>query len=273
MELLHTFTAFDFETASYAWNSVCQLGICRVENSKIVYWESFLIRPPENYYTYRNIAIHGITPDRTHYSPCFPDVWKQVKHLYENELVVAHNASFDMGCLRKTLEYYQLPLPELRVECTYRMSKMKLSLMCERLNIELKKHHDAKYDAYACAMGYLKMKSGVQIMLPKIATEPVIKANPAQYCLNPDSLFYGKRIVFTGVLNQFDRTEASAIVSRIGAKVTTSISRKTDFVIAGAGAGPVKLRKVEEYRNIGYSIKILLEEEFLSVLEREEERS
>tara|TARA_B100000989_G_scaffold106585_1_gene78109 strand:- start:12 stop:2075 length:2064 start_codon:yes stop_codon:yes gene_type:complete len=75
------------------------------------------------------------------------------------------------------------------------------------------------------------------------------------------SPIYGKIIVFTGTLEKMSRNEAKARAEEFGARVTGSISQKTDFVIAGSKSGT----KVEKAAALG--IKILNEKEWLSILD------
>ena len=75
-----------------------------------------------------------------------------------------------------------------------------------------------------------------------------------------ESKFLGKTFVFTGSLEKFSRKDAQSMVEKLGARASTSISTKTDFLIAGPGAGS-KLKKAEEL-----NITIMTEDEFLNLI-------
>ncbi|MEE2934152.1 MAG: NAD-dependent DNA ligase LigA [Pseudomonadota bacterium] len=75
------------------------------------------------------------------------------------------------------------------------------------------------------------------------------------------SPIYGKIIVFTGTLEKMSRNEAKARAEEFGARVTGSISQKTDFVVAGSKPGT----KVEKAAALG--VKILNEKEWLTMLD------
>lgn len=72
-----------------------------------------------------------------------------------------------------------------------------------------------------------------------------------------ENLFKDKTVVLTGTLTQMGRNEAKALLQQLGAKVSGSVSSKTDFLIAGDAAGS-KLAKAQEL-----NITVLTEEEFL----------
>lgn len=75
-----------------------------------------------------------------------------------------------------------------------------------------------------------------------------------------ENLFKDKTVVLTGTLTQMGRNEAKTLLQQLGAKVSGSVSSKTDFVIAGDAAGS-KLAKAQEL-----NIPVLTEEEFLEQL-------
>jgi DNA ligase (NAD+) len=77
-----------------------------------------------------------------------------------------------------------------------------------------------------------------------------------------DSAFSDKTIVLTGRLSSLSRDDAGELVRRLGGKVAGSVSKNTDYVVAGEVAGS-KLRKANEL-----GIKILGEEEFLALASR-----
>jgi DNA ligase (NAD+) len=74
------------------------------------------------------------------------------------------------------------------------------------------------------------------------------------------SIFLGKIFVLTGTLPTLTREEATAKIEALGGKVTGSVSKKTDYVLAGAEAGS-KLTKAQEL-----DVKIINEKEFLDMM-------
>lgn len=81
-------------------------------------------------------------------------------------------------------------------------------------------------------------------------------------CEHRDTCFYNKKVVFTGDLNGWDRPTAASLLQLLGADVNTSISRKTDIVVIGPGAGPAKLEKIIDLLADGVCITLMNERIF-----------
>jgi len=89
-------------------------------------------------------------------------------------------------------------------------------------------------------------------LLAEITVEPMEK-------VAKDSPVAGKIVVFTGSLEKMTREEAKAMAERLGAKAAASVSKKTDYVVAGPGAGS-KLKEAQKF-----GVKVLSEDEWLKL--------
>lgn len=78
------------------------------------------------------------------------------------------------------------------------------------------------------------------------------------YNIKEDSVFFNKRIVITGTFNDFSRDELTEKLTKLGAKVSGSVSSKTDFVLCGENAGS----KLQKANDLG--IKVLFENDFIN---------
>ena len=75
-----------------------------------------------------------------------------------------------------------------------------------------------------------------------------------------ETFFSGKTVVLTGSMARYSRDEAGALVEKLGGRISSGVSGKTDLLIAGEKAGS-KLTKAEKL-----GVRILSEEEFLREL-------
>ena len=113
---------------------------------------------------YWNIRVHGIHPEDTANAPNFPHVWQQLLPLLEETpILVAHNAAFDMTCIRRSLQLYGLDKPKADYFCScltarriYDFPCNKLDYLCQQFEITGGTHHRAGDDAEMCARLFLR---------------------------------------------------------------------------------------------------------------------
>lgn len=261
------FVAIDFETANEKRNSACSLGICKVENNMVVEKKYWLIKPPEMRFLPQNTWIHGIYPEDVQNEKNFKELWEEISPYLEGNLLIAHNASFDMSVLRSLFDYYSIDVPYIKYACTVILSKNhisgvknhKLNTLADFVGYKFK-HHHALEDANACAniMIYisqllnindllsLNLKGGITLgeiysggytpCSSLIKTKmKVTKSEALSFVsINQNTdYFIDKIIVFTGPLNSMKRHEASSIINRLGGTVGGSVTKKTEILITG----------------------------------------
>ena len=154
------FIAIDFEIANEEMDSACSIGLAYVENNQVVKTDYYLIKPPVLRFNERFVAVHGITADDVREEPTFDQVWDKLKDKLENQLLIAHNAQFDMSVLHSCLVKYGLPIPTLRYADSISIStaacrgegiRQSLKARTARFGVKLEDHHNAGADAIACA--------------------------------------------------------------------------------------------------------------------------
>jgi DNA polymerase III subunit epsilon len=152
------FVVIDFETANQRPSSACQLGAVVVRDGRIIDEWSWLIRPPSRYFSRHNIAIHGIHPEDVEDAPDMEQVWSELQPVLEGQVVVAHNARFDLNVLIHSLASRDVACPGLEFQCTRVLARAAwpgrssygLKPLGTSLGIDFK-HHDALEDARCCA--------------------------------------------------------------------------------------------------------------------------
>ena len=245
-----------------------------------------------------NIAIHGIRTNHVRNAATFEDIYHDMLAFIDNNLLLAHNTSFDMYALNDSFKKYNLDIPELDYLCTYRLSKAlyqlpsyRLNMMAEHFNIDNSNHHHALNDAMVCAyiaMEIIKDKNQdlihiceeSQFELGNLRRNGFVKKrsykNSFQIHHNPElhdfnHIFYNKNICFTGMLKLYTRKEAAQIVSDLGAQFENSLNKNTDYLVVGglekilASPGKSKsskLLKAEQFISQGVDIDILSEDDF-----------
>lgn len=270
------FVALDLETANYQRHSICEIGLTIVRDSQIVDSKSWLVKPENNYYDDFNTYLHGITPQMTKKSPSFKEVWVEVEPYLTNQIVVAHNTSFDMYSLRDSFDEYGISYPTFQHLCSCRLAKYtfpnsysySLSPLCEAMNIEFDQHHRAESDSVACAKVFMKclelsgtssieeLESKYQFnrgyfspneFKPQLSTATYririseIKGNPE--LIDEGSYFYGKEVCFTGSFVYGSRETLLQKIADIGGIPKNNVTKKTNILVVGQ----------QDYKKVGDS--------------------
>ncbi len=301
------FTALDFETANSHRGSPCAVGVTRVRAGVVAETFATLMRPPSefDYFQPWNTLIHGITADHVRDAPTFGALWPQLLDFVGDDLVVAHNASFDLGVVREACTASRLQWPAWRYACTlvlarqtYDLLSYSLPFVTEAAGLSQLNHHVACADAEAAALVMLDIanrsscmtldellakhdvRSGV--LHPKMwsGCRRVVSAGrrrppEANADADPDHPLFGEVVVFTGALQTMTRSVAWENVAFVGGQPMPNPTRRTTILVEGL-QDPSRFRpgmtlsaKAEKARILranGYPIEIMGEPEFLALL-------
>ncbi len=167
-----TYVVFDVETTglSAVYDTIIELAAVKIRNGEIIdRFESFA--NPHHRLSATTIDLTGITDDMVANAPNVDEVLRNFKDWAEDDILVAHNASFDMGFLNvgykqllgsgkavnpviDTLELGRFLYPE--------MKSHRLNTLAKKFDIELTQHHRAIFDAEATGYLLLRMLKDAQ---------------------------------------------------------------------------------------------------------------
>jgi len=268
-DLPSDFVTIDFETANRNICSPCSVGVVVVKSNQIVDSFEQLIKPHRKYSSFDefNISIHGITPEMVKNAPEFDEIMEVLTPLIRDNVVAAHNMSFDSSVLYQTCKIYGYEVPACRTMCSMCISRLaypklmshRLNIVCKYLGIDLD-HHCACSDAAASAKIILDaklnhrneiIKSGYSFgyinnsghWTPQISHKKVSEKNVSEDTVSlPDdwarkaateSVLKDKEVVFTGELKSMPRKTAFAVVEKAGGRASDTINKNTEFLVMG----------------------------------------
>lgn len=174
------FAVFDVETPNRANDRMSAIGITLIDNGKISD-EFYSLVDPETSFDYFNTKLTGISKETVKDAPTFREVWQDIEPYLSSGILVAHNAVFDMGVLKRCLNDYSIGWKNsARYLCTVQMGRKlvsgishKLDVMCEYYGIALDHHHAAS-DSRACAEILLRYIQGGADINAFIKTYPLM---------------------------------------------------------------------------------------------------
>ena len=303
------FTAIDFETANSYRGSPCAVGLVKVRDGEAVNERRWLIRPPErvDYFDAFNTALHGIDAEMVRDAPRWHVVLPAIVDYIGDDVVVAHNAGFDIGVIRYACAVDNIDWPEMRFLCTMVTARRALSLPSYRLpfvaeacGFEMGEHHDPLADAHGVVgvvkalaadagvadlaelaaahhMSIGRMSSGIYTGSVAVGTGSrnftPIEVNPDA---DPDGYLYGRVVVFTGTLMSMTRDIARQECARVGAIPEQNTTKKTNVLVVGDFNPAVlrpgsnvtgKARKAFDLQDKGQLIEVMTEDDFIRCLD------
>lgn len=107
---------------------------------------------------------------------------------------------------------------------------------------------------------YCRSEEGRQIF-EQLANAGVLLTTSQEDSVDHSGVFAGKTLVVTGTLEHYSRDEIERLIAKLGGKASGSVSKKTDYLVAGQAAGS----KLEKAKELG--VKVLSEEEFRALAE------
>lgn len=275
------FTAIDFETANSYRGSPCSVGLVKVRGGLIVDEQHWLIRPPEaaDWFAPFNVSLHGITPEMVATAPRWREILPRLLDFVGSDVLVAHNAGFDIGVMRYACAADNIEWPRVSFLCTlvlgrraYRLPSYRLPFVAEACGATLLDHHDALADARAVA----GIVDGMARAAEVATLEELAKAHHVvigrmesgiyrgSVCVSsggggsrlvrpdvnadadPDGYLYDRVVVFTGSLMSMTRQLAWEAVAKVGGIPEPNTTKRTNVLVLG-DFNPANLRPGATY--------------------------
>lgn len=172
-----TITSIDFETANTSRVSICAAGMAVFEDGELKESPYWLVRPPKGHGWFHEtfIECHGLTHLDVLDAPEFPAIALEfLARLNSADLVIAHNAAFDIEHLRQTLNHFGLPRPEFDYVCTCQLARRvwpdlpshSLKALTDHIGHAFN-HHHAQSDAEAAGRVLLAMMKHANAKMPR----------------------------------------------------------------------------------------------------------
>lgn len=280
------FVALDVETANPDLASICQVGIARFHDGKVVEEFSTVV-DPEDYFASMNVSIHGITPDDVLGAPTYSQISGHINSLLTDTVCATHT-HFDRSAIYQSCTRHDVKMPDCLWLDTARVARRTwksvsqegygLAHLAEMLGIEFD-HHDALEDAKAAGqiLCFAIKESGLdtQAWLQRVR-QPIagLGSEVIKHDGNPAGPLFGEMLVFTGALT-IPRRQAAQMAADLGCAVKPGVTKKVTILVVGdqditklAGhKRSSKHRKALELIEKGHSLRIIRETDFQALID------
>ena len=291
---------FDIEVLNQDPTSVCAIGIVELIDKKIASTYYSLIQPRNLSFDAFRYKVHQIKPQSLKKEKTFPTVWKEIKHYFQESIVVSHDIQGDMMYLRETMKSYGISYPHLYMSCTNvlahlvypHMQKYNLTELAQMIDLDFHAHH-ALDDAKACSAILIEMMNKKQCATLKQLHELYhlefgeMKENYYHNIISPEivnqlldmdnheeNYLYHQAICFTGKLS-VPKDIMEEKVRQACALSVSQVSMHTNYLVIGKngyhkvrfGKKNKKVRKALQLMKQGQDIQIIHENELIRLLD------
>ncbi|MFZ4773952.1 MAG: exonuclease domain-containing protein [Terrimicrobiaceae bacterium] len=287
------FTVIDVETANPDFASICQIGVAKYSDGKIIdSWETLI--NPEDEFDDVNVDIHGITESMVSGAPTFGQAAKRLQEMISNT-VVATYSHFDRVAINDALYLSDLPPIECKWLDVARVSRRawpqfaqsgyNLANVTSTLGITFK-HHNALEDAKAAGEVLLRAITETQLSPDEWVVRVTKPINPnetgsrVRQAGNSDGPLAGEVIIFTGAL-AMPRKQAASLAAQAGCDVKDAFGKTITILVVGdqdirklnGKAKSSKHQKAEEAIAQGQQVRIVCEKDFKRLIGIDVDRS
>lgn len=284
---MKNFIAIDFETASEQRTTPISVGIVKIQNNELIFDQTFfsLINPRTTIFNQISIGKHGLTYEKVKDAPDFIELWNMVlKSMISENIVIVHQTATDISVIRKCIELYELDHVNFKYISTLEIAKnLKLDVnkfgmkeLCNHYNIPYSDNHKSDEDAVALGRLFLELSKNPKFKITKYLKDAYPVKSGNSYIYTDDIIdvqekyqisftefkninFNGKSVLFSGKsIDGFSISQIEEAIISKGGIIKDDVSSKLDFFIAGIGAGPAKLTRVDALNSSGMAnIKII----------------
>lgn len=287
MELPDDYTLLDLETTGYGpYSDIIEVAMVKIRANEVLETFQSLVKPPDPI-SDEISELTGISNNMLTDAPAIEDIIKSIQTFLNGDIIVAHNANFDINLLYDAIsnhleiDFSNDFVDTLRIarKAYPQLSNHRLSYLAENIPLENKNKHRALSDCFATYELLKKCKSKIiseNISLKskkhKNITSDIRPIN--EFLFDVESPLYGNECVFTGTLSRMLRIEAMQHVANIGGTTSDRVTKNTKFLIMGLqdyskfvdGNESFKTKVAKELAGAGQDIHLISEAIFYDII-------